>query len=320
MRCGSWPSAPMCKCLASCRVLVVAMAGTSKRRRNTTTPSHHVATASANMHILAFQSAASQTLKLSTRYVHFPDAENLTEGPASNQLLNAIVVFLHDIPRRHRRTWTKMLRRAYPELNNNNTLDQLIHKLVLRCWRLRNTSNPSILNDAIEFCAGEGNLTMQCLEHGLVASALDLKYHPDHNMITRVGLRLMIDCISETKPGALNWWGTRCSSFVSISKHCHMLLMEFIMEVLLFGALLGYTPNPSPYAPIPYIIDPMPLYRPLPGAPFLLDPIVLYPTTCPWPSSDSFWIFCIRWRQTNLRSDGIFLMPFRKAVGKRTMM
>lgn len=229
MRRGSWPSAPMCRCLASRRVLVVAMAGTRKRRMNTTTPSHDAATASPNMHILAFQAAASRKLKLSMRYVQFPDSENLTEGPASNQMLNAIVVFLHDIPRRHRRTWTKMLRQAYPELSNNNTLHQLIHKLVLRSWRFRHTSNPSILNDAIEFCAGEGNLTMQCLEHGLVASALDLKYHPDHNMITRVGLRVMIDCISETKPGALNWWGTRCSSFVGISKRCHMLLMEIIM-------------------------------------------------------------------------------------------
>ena len=241
-----------CPMSCACRI---AMAGTVKRRRKTTTPSHDAATANPNMHILAFQSAASEKLKLSTRYVHFPpDAENLIEGPASNQMLNAIVVFLHDIPRRHRRTWTKMLRRAYPELDNNNTLHQLIHKLVLRSWRLRNISSPLTLNDAIEFCAGEGNLTMQCLEHGLVASALDLKYHPDHNMITRVGLRVMIDCISETKPGALNWWGTRCSSFVSISKHCHMLLMEIDMEVLLFGAyllLLGYTQIPPPMHPSP---------------------------------------------------------------------
>ncbi len=51
--------------------------------------------------------------------------------------------------------------------------------------------------------------------------ALDLRYHPDHNMTTRVGLRLWIDCASASKPGAMEWFGTRCSSFVGLSRRHH---------------------------------------------------------------------------------------------------
>ena len=74
-------------------------------------------------------------------------------------LLRAIVEVLQGVPRRHRRTWKNMLVRAFPELENNE-LDQILAKLVVRCWRLRASAKPYALHDFIEFCAGQGNLTM----------------------------------------------------------------------------------------------------------------------------------------------------------------
>lgn len=91
----------------------------------------------------------------------------------------------------------------------------------MRCWALRAILDPSALHDFIEFCAGQGNLTAECLKLRLFGMALDIIYNEDHNMMTRVGLRLMIDIISESKPGAMNWWGTRCSSFVGMSRRHH---------------------------------------------------------------------------------------------------
>ena len=40
-------------------------------------------------------------------------------------------------------------------------------------------------------------------------------------MRTHKGLRTWIDCISETKPGAMCWFGTRCSSFTGMSRRYH---------------------------------------------------------------------------------------------------
>ena len=86
---------------------------------------------------------------------------------------------------------------------------------------LRASAQPYALHDCIEFCAGQGNLTLACLMSRMHGVALDRQYHPDHDMITRIGLRVWIDCISETKPGAMVWWGTQCSSFVLMCKVHH---------------------------------------------------------------------------------------------------
>ena len=91
----------------------------------------------------------------------------------------------------------------------------------VRCWTLRTSLDPIALHDFIEFCAGQGNLTAECLKLRLYGLALDVIYNEDHDMMTRVGLRVMIDSISETKLAALTWWGTRCSSFVGMSRYYH---------------------------------------------------------------------------------------------------
>jgi hypothetical protein len=174
-----------------------------------------------NMNVIAFRAAATAAkLNLTKRYTCFASDEDLKALPEAACLLEAIAEFLQDVPRRHCRTWQKILRRAFPEMENS-TLCEILAKLVLRCWRLRASAKPYALHDCVEFCAGQGNLTMACLRKMLHCVALDLEYHEDHNMITRVGLRTWIDCISETKPGAMVWWGTRCSSFVGMSRRHH---------------------------------------------------------------------------------------------------
>ena len=93
---------------------------------------------------------------------------------------------------------------AFPELMHDG-LDRMLAKLVVRCWMLRASAQPYALHDCIEFCAGQGNLTLACLMSRMHGVALDRQYHPIHDMITRIGLRVWIDCISETKPGAMVW-------------------------------------------------------------------------------------------------------------------
>ena len=192
------------------------------RRRKTLTRS----VTALNMNSIAFKVAATfAQLNLTKRFTFFPSDQDLKALPEAACLLRAIVEFLQDVPRRHRRTWKKMLVRACPELENNE-LDQILAKLVVRCWRLRASAKPYALHDFIEFCAGQGNLTMACLMSMLFGVALDLRYHPHHNMITRIGLRVWIDCISETNPGAMTWFGTQCSSFVGMSRRHHRRSVE----------------------------------------------------------------------------------------------
>ena len=171
-----------------------------------------------NMRMGAFEAAAhAARLKLTKQYTTMPLEEPL-QAPEAILLLEAIAELLKGVPSRHRRTWQKMLSRAFPELGGIR-LDKALQKLVVRCWVLRASLDPIALHDFVEFCAGQGNLKAESLKLQLYGVALDIRYSKDYNMITRVGLRIMIDCISEAKPGALNWWGTQCSSFVAMSKN-----------------------------------------------------------------------------------------------------
>ena len=174
-----------------------------------------------NMRMVAFEAATSVSFvqKFNPRYWSMPSDEEL-KGPDAINLLELISKILKDIPKWHRKTWRKMLNASFPELGEG-TLDQALLKLLVRCWKLRKSAHPHALYEFVEFCAGEGNLTAECLKQRLFGLALDVIYDPDHDMTTPVGLRVMIDSISEAKPGAMNWWGTQCSSFVSMGFNNH---------------------------------------------------------------------------------------------------
>lgn len=146
--------------------------------------------------------------------------KDLEDLPGTAGLKEVIHHIFQTVRQRHRRSWQKMLRVAYPELKND-TIEEIMLKLVARCCWLRETAKDFAQHDFVEFCAGEGNLTMECLNAMLHGVALDIKYHPHHNMITSTGLRCWIDSISESRIHALVWFGTQCSSFVSICASNH---------------------------------------------------------------------------------------------------
>ena len=46
--------------------------------------------------------------------------------------------------------------------------------------------------------------------------ALDIAYSQNHDMTSPQGLRPFLDCLTATRQGGMHWWGTKCSSFVSL--------------------------------------------------------------------------------------------------------
>lgn len=165
-----------------------------------------------NMKMPAFQAAvAVAKFNGSKLYSTMPTHEELNT-PKALHMLGVINGLLDGIEPFFQRTWTKMLQRAFPELRGHE-LAQMLQIIVVRCWTLR-IFKCSNLHDFVEFCAGQGNLSRECLLLGMFGATLDIDYTPDHNMMTAKGLRIMIDCISRSKILALNWWGTKCSSHV----------------------------------------------------------------------------------------------------------
>ena len=178
-----------------------------------------------NMGNIAFQAAASAAkLRLTPRYTTFPTVEEL-RSPDATCMLTYITALVKNLSKKHRRTFHKMIRKAYPELTMRG-LPQLLLALVVRCWLLRASASYFALHDFIEFCAGSGNLSLECLRQQLFGIALDITYSREHDMRTRLGLRIWIDSISETVPGALVWHGTRCSAFSGMSRRNHKRCAE----------------------------------------------------------------------------------------------
>ena len=74
--------------------------------------------------------------------------------------------------------------------------------LCLRAWKHRKAGHASL--DMVEFFAGSGNLALDklCGEH--------------HDVRYPQGIRLWVDALSNTVCDSLNWFATRCSSFVML--------------------------------------------------------------------------------------------------------
>ena len=172
-----------------------------------------------NMKMPAFQAAVGAARFTRAKlYSSMPTHEDLNTREAL-QMLTVINSLLQRISNFFQRSWAKMLQKAFPELRGV-ALGQMLQMLVVRCWMLRSVRR-STLHDFVEFCAGQGNLSSECLRLGMFGASLDVEYTPDHNMMTATGLRIMIDCISKSRVSALNWWGTKCSSHVRACYHHH---------------------------------------------------------------------------------------------------
>ena len=119
--------------------------------------------------------------------------------------------------------WPIMLGLAYPELQGLSLCDMIL-KVVHRAFQNRSHGDPEALGphgfnglmDFIEFCAGSANLSKQLILRGYRGCSFDVLYSGDHDMMSAQGLRLYIDAIVSCVTNSLQWWGTKCSSFVQI--------------------------------------------------------------------------------------------------------
>ena len=109
--------------------------------------------------------------------------------------------------------WHGLVSMAYPCLQHLDMLGQ-VSALVQRSManRLLQVS----LLDAVEFCSGKAELTKAFIRHQLRTACFDLLYRPEHDMLSQAGVRLFLDAVAATRRKGLNWWGTTCSSFVSL--------------------------------------------------------------------------------------------------------
>lgn len=87
-----------------------------------------------NMKMAIFEAATGAALieKLTPLHTTMPSDDEL-KSPDALLILEAVAEFLKGIPRWHRKTWQKMLNRAFPELGGAKLLDQALQKLVVRC-------------------------------------------------------------------------------------------------------------------------------------------------------------------------------------------
>lgn len=109
--------------------------------------------------------------------------------------------------------WPQVLSNAFPALARLNLVDQIM-ALVQRC--VRNRAGHLNLLQFCEFCSGRGNLTRELLRCNLYGCSFDWLYAEEHNMMESYGIRLFFDAITSSAQEALHWWGTKCSSFVSL--------------------------------------------------------------------------------------------------------
>ena len=111
--------------------------------------------------------------------------------------------------------WPGLLMAAYPELRCS--LDLLLVAVLMQCLRNRGDTT-NLLNQFVEFSAGSGMLTLQCLMIGLRGCGLDKCFGSSQDNRTPSGLRLWLQELALTEEGALTWWGTECSSFSAMCK------------------------------------------------------------------------------------------------------
>lgn len=109
--------------------------------------------------------------------------------------------------------WPDLIAFAYPGLARLTLVDQIM-SLVQRM--LFNWTRPQELFDFAEYCAGHGRMTVEMMRTSFKGVALDIAYSQEHDMTTPQGLRLFLDCLTATRQGGMHWWGTKCSSFVSL--------------------------------------------------------------------------------------------------------
>lgn len=109
------------------------------------------------------------------------------------------------------RVFPGMLAAAVPALDPTLGLALMLTAVVLT--GLRNRASGCQLHDFIEFSAGSGMLTLQCLLCGFSGVALDKQYGRHQDNTSAHGLNHWMNQLVITRRNALTWFGTQCSSF-----------------------------------------------------------------------------------------------------------
>jgi len=114
--------------------------------------------------------------------------------------------------------WTGLLHEAFPEFVAAEVpLESMIVLLVMRA-RLAATQANRVMLDFVEFWAGSGISTMECIRRMMHCCRLDRKYSNSQNCSTSNGLRLWLDVLCCIRQGGSVWFGTQCSSFLNLTR------------------------------------------------------------------------------------------------------
>ena len=199
----------------------------NKPKKNKPTTSHHEKTLQCRTpadnldHAMnaKFNAAKSRTLMVTAAFTVFMIGEPLSL--VANGLRADVACFLAHDALHHGKAlalWPALILSAFPELSTLS-LDLMLVSLVMTCLRNRADVNSHGLHDFVEYSAGSGMLTLQCLIAGLSGIGLDKIYNTGQDNATSNGLRLWIKEMTVTKRGSLNWFGSQCSSFSALCRN-----------------------------------------------------------------------------------------------------
>ena len=114
--------------------------------------------------------------------------------------------------------WGPLLDKAYPCLEPYPISEKIVF-FCMRAAKVRSMpQNKPHLLDMIEFFAGSGQMALQHLIIGCHVAAFDNKYKSSltHDCLSPIGLGLWGDALTATHPGAVTWFGTKCSPYLNI--------------------------------------------------------------------------------------------------------
>lgn len=116
---------------------------------------------------------------------------------------------------RAHRMWPQYLALAFPWMQGW-PLEEMLTALVVRTWYHRSLGNSTL--QSVEFFCGSANLSLAAVEAGLTTAAVDKDLNPEHDVLEPHGLILWLSLLTATLPGALEWLGSPCNSYVVLCR------------------------------------------------------------------------------------------------------
>ena len=111
--------------------------------------------------------------------------------------------------------WSGFLRTTYPFMSSW-PISQMLLALGLRVLYQRHLGNANL--DFVEYYCGKGELSKAGIRRGLKGFSFDILLHSEHDALSIEGLKLYLAALSGTKPHAMVWHGTVCSSFTVLCR------------------------------------------------------------------------------------------------------